>query len=60
MTEQTSYKSFLGDASNDALQQLVKRFGSSRVTLLGRKAVRRRLTAMAAERGLEITQDRER
>lgn len=64
MTEQTFYKSFLGDASNDALKQLVKvakqRFGSKRVTLLGRKDVQRRLTEMATERGLDIAEELQR
>jgi hypothetical protein len=54
----------LGDASDEALDQLVKiareRFGSSRVTLVGRKDVQRRLASIAVERGLEITQERER
>ncbi|MGB5522545.1 MAG: TraI/MobA(P) family conjugative relaxase [Polyangiales bacterium] len=54
----------LGDASEEALEQLVKaareRFGSSRVTLLGRKGVQRRLARIAIDRGLEITQERER
>ena len=54
----------LGDTSDEALEQLVKtareRFGSSRVTLLGRKGVQRRLARIAIDRGLEITQERER
>ena len=54
----------LGDPSDEALQQLVKtanqRFGSSRVTLLGRKDVQRRLARIAVERGLQITHERER
>jgi hypothetical protein len=54
----------LGDPSDEALKQLVKtanqRFGSSRVTLLGRKDVQRRLALIAVERGLQITQERER
>ncbi len=54
----------LGDARDDALEQLVRvakqRFGSERVTLLGRKDVQRRLTEMAAERGLETAQERQR
>jgi hypothetical protein len=54
----------LGDARDGALKQLVmvakQRFGSRRVTLLGRRDVQRRLTEMAAERGLEIAEERER
>ena len=54
----------LGEARDDALEQLVRvakqRFGSRRVTLLGRRDVQRRLTAIAAERGLEITEERQR
>ncbi|MDH3727536.1 MAG: relaxase/mobilization nuclease domain-containing protein, partial [Myxococcales bacterium] len=54
----------LGEPRDDALEQLVRlaeqRFGSKRVTLLGRKEVQRRLTAIAAKRGLEITQERQR
>ena len=54
----------LGDARDDALEQLVcvakQRFESKRVTLLGRKDVQRRLTEIAAERGLEIAEERER
>jgi hypothetical protein len=54
----------LGDASDEALEQLVKtakeRFGSSRVALVGRMDVQRRLASIAPERGLEITQERER
>ncbi|MDH3844462.1 MAG: relaxase/mobilization nuclease domain-containing protein [Myxococcales bacterium] len=54
----------LGEARDDALDQLVRvakeRFGSKRVTLLGRKDVQRRLTEMAAERGLEIAEERQR
>jgi hypothetical protein len=54
----------LGDASDEALEQLVKtakeRFGSSRVALVGQKDVQRRLASIALERGLEITRDRER
>jgi len=53
----------LGDARDDALEQLVcvakQRFGSRRVTLLGRKDVQRRLTEMAAERGFEISEQRQ-
>ncbi len=54
----------LGHASDEALEQLVKtareRFGSSSVTLLGPKNVRTRLARIAADRGFEITQERER
>jgi hypothetical protein len=54
----------LGETSDEALEQLVKtareRFGSSRVTLLGQEDVQRRLARVAVERGLEITQERER
>jgi hypothetical protein len=54
----------LGEASDDALEQLVRvareRLGSKRVTLLGRKDVQRRLTELAAERGLEIAEERQR
>ncbi|MDH3727304.1 MAG: hypothetical protein OER77_07215 [Myxococcales bacterium] len=54
----------LGEASNEALEQLVRvakqRFGSKHVTLLGRKDVQRRLTKMAAERGLDIAEERQR
>jgi len=54
----------LGEARDNALEQLVsvakQRFGSKRVTLLGRKNVQRRLTEMAAERGLEIAEERQR
>jgi hypothetical protein len=53
----------LGEARDHALEQLVRvakqRFGSKRVTLLGRKDVQRRLTEMAAERGLEISEERQ-
>jgi hypothetical protein len=54
----------LGDARNDALEQLLsvakQRFGSNRITLIGRKDVQRRLTEMAAEQGLEIVEERQR
>jgi len=54
----------LGDARDEALEQLLRvaeeRFGVRRVTLLGRAEVQRRLTKMAAERGLEIAEERER
>jgi hypothetical protein len=54
----------LGEARDDALEQLVKvarqRFGPKRVTLLGPKNVRERLTKMVGEQGLKIAQERER
>jgi len=54
----------LGDAHDRALEQLVnvakQRFGSRGITITGRKDVRRRVERLAAERGLEITQERER
>jgi hypothetical protein len=54
----------LGEARDEALEQLAKvakqRFGSNRITLLGRKDVQRRLTEIAAEQGLEIAEERER
>jgi len=54
----------LGDAHDHALEQLVnvakQRFGSRGITITGRKDVRRRLERIATERGLEITQERER
>jgi hypothetical protein len=54
----------LGEARDDALEQLVRvakqRFGTKRLTLLGPRKVRERLTQMVAEHGLEIAQERER
>ena len=54
----------LGDVHDGALEQLVtvakQRFGSRGITITGRKDVRRRLERLAAERGLEITRERER
>ena len=54
----------LGDARDDALDQLVsvakQRFGTKRVTLLGSRRAKERLTTMAADRGLDIAQERER
>ena len=54
----------LGDSRDGALEHLVRfaeqRFEGQRITLLGPKRARERLAQMAAERGLEITQDRER
>ena len=54
----------LGEASDRALEQLAKiaseRFGSTGVELLGPRDVRRRLARIAADRGLQITHERER
>ena len=54
----------LGDASNEALEQLLKvakqRFGSKDITLVGRKDVQRRLAEMAGKRGLDIAEERQR
>jgi len=54
----------LGEAREGALKQLVsvakQRFGSNRITVLGRKDVQRRLTTMAAAQGLEIAEERQR
>jgi hypothetical protein len=54
----------LGDASNEALEQLLKvakqRFGSKDITLIGRKDVQRRLAEMAGKRGLDIAEERQR
>jgi len=54
----------LGDDRDDALEQLVtvakERFGCRRVTLLGSMAVQKRLAEMAAERELEIAEERQR
>ena len=54
----------LGDASNEALEQLLKvakqRFGSKDITLVGRKDVQRRLAEMAGKRGLDIADERQR
>jgi hypothetical protein len=54
----------LGDSREDALKQLVRlaeqRFEGQRVTLLGTERARERLAEMAAERGLEIAQERQR
>ncbi|MDH3202449.1 MAG: relaxase/mobilization nuclease domain-containing protein [Myxococcales bacterium] len=54
----------LGDPGEAALEQLVRvakeRFGTKRVTLLGPRDVQDRLMEMAAERGLEIAQERQR
>jgi len=54
----------LGDPRDDALEQLVglaqQLFGSKSVTLRGRKQVQRRLADIAAERGLDVAEERER
>ena len=54
----------LGDARDEALQQLVRvakqRFGTKHVTLLGTRGVQKRLAELAAERGLEVTRERQR
>jgi hypothetical protein len=54
----------LGDVRNDSLEHLVRvakqRFGTKCVTLLGPREVQERLTEIAAERGLEIAQERQR
>ena len=54
----------LGDPRDDALEQLVtvaqQRFGTKRVTLLGTKDAQKRLAELAAERGLEIAEERQR
>jgi hypothetical protein len=54
----------LSDPGDDALKQLVRvakhRFGGRRVTLLGSMDVQERLAEMAAERGLEIAEERQR
>jgi hypothetical protein len=54
----------LGGARDDALEQLVglakQRFGSKSLTLRGRKEVQCRLTEIAAERGLNVAEERER
>jgi hypothetical protein len=64
LRESASSIELLGDASAEALEQLVEtareRFGSTCVKLLGRRDVRRRLAGIAAERGLEMAQERER
>jgi len=54
----------LGEARDDALEQLVtvaqQRFGTQRVTLLGTRGAQKRLARLAEERGLEISQERQR
>ena len=53
----------LGDPSEVWLKQLVtvakQRLGTTRVTLLGPREVRARLTKIVADQGLEIAQERE-
>ncbi|MDH3625902.1 MAG: relaxase/mobilization nuclease domain-containing protein [Myxococcales bacterium] len=64
LRESASTIELLGSTSDEALQLLVEmgrqRFGTSRVRLLARKDVQRRLADIALERGLEIAQERER
>jgi hypothetical protein len=64
LVDQAGSIELFGEARDDALEQLVnvakQRFGSERVTLLGRKHVQRRLTEIAAERGLDLAEGRER
>ena len=54
----------LGEPRDEALAQLVtvaqQRFGTKPITLLGSMRAKERLTAMAAERGLEIAEERQR
>ena len=54
----------LGEVRDEALEQLVRvakqRFGTKRITLLGPRKVRERLTKMVAEQGLELAQEHER
>ncbi|MBT8470939.1 MAG: relaxase/mobilization nuclease domain-containing protein [Deltaproteobacteria bacterium] len=54
----------LGDARDEALEQLVRvakqRFGTKHVTLLATSGTQKRLAELAVERGLEISQERER
>jgi len=54
----------LGEARDDALEQLVtvaqQRFGTQRVTLVGTRGAQKRLARLAEERGLEISQERQR
>jgi hypothetical protein len=54
----------LGDSRDGALEHLVRfaeqRFQGQRLTLLGSERARERLAEMAAERGLEISQERRR
>lgn len=54
----------LGDARDEALEQLVRvakqRFGTKRLTLLATRGAQKRLAELAAERGLEIAEERQR
>ena len=54
----------LGDSRDEALEQLARfaeqRFGGRRVTLLGSRSAQKRLAELAAERGLDIAEERER
>ena len=54
----------LGEARDEALEQLVtvakQRFGAKQVTLLGTRGAQKRLAQMAEERGLEISEERQR
>ncbi len=54
----------LGEARESALEQLVsvakQRFGTKEVTLLGSRRAQERLAKLAAERGLEIAEERQR
>jgi hypothetical protein len=54
----------LGEARDGALEQLVtvakQRFGTKRVTLLGTRSAQKRLAQLAEERGMEISQERQR
>jgi 23S rRNA G2445 N2-methylase RlmL len=54
----------LGDSCDEALEQLVKvaarRFEGQRVRLLGSRDTQDRLAEMAAKRGLEIIEERQR
>jgi hypothetical protein len=54
----------LGEEFDEALEQLVKvakqRFGSKHVILLGTRGTQKRLAELAAERGMEIAEERQR
>jgi hypothetical protein len=54
----------LGEACDNALEQLVsvakQRFGTKEVTLLGSRRAQKRLAELAAERGLDIAEERQR
>jgi hypothetical protein len=64
LRESTRSIELLGDASDEALEQLVhaakQRFESKHITLIGRRDVQRRLARIAADRGLQIAPERER